>query len=124
MLHETVLSATRPWYTPNAFYHAKDPSESVYDKNSILYGRIIDEKKLEGMKTVYQMLKNNYSVTNREIADSLKDENKKKSKQVREVMVTLSDHLPIWMEQDNEDGKMSWFGMLNREKKYVPELED
>ncbi len=73
---------------------------------------------------MYKMLKENYSCTNLELIKAIHIPGKIEYKELREVIVTISDILPVWMEQDDQNNKMYWYGLLDREYQYVPELEE
>ena len=94
----------------------------MQDKKDIFYGRISSDRKISEMKAVYRLFVENYSVTNYEIMDALRSAGnwRNTKNQIRTVIDTLSDVLPIWVE---EDVGMKWYGMLDTYQP-IPELED
>lgn len=118
------LETFRPWNGPWAHRYADEIEEHKPTlKTSVLYGRTTDERKMRALKIVYWMLKNNYSVTNREINSAVQRDGYDGPK-VKEIVATLGDALPVWDEDDDETKGVVWYGLLDRENVKCEELEN
>ena len=124
-----AVAATRPWDGPDVL-RTDDMLDGKTSRKNTAGGdgktiteRILAPGKKERMKIIYRMLKDNYSVSGKEIKEAL-GLSGTVTKLVYESINTLDDFLPIWQETDDHDRRVMWFGILDRERHTIPELED
>jgi hypothetical protein len=123
------IEAVKPWAGPDAWNAYRQQIQGTIRHASDAAGgdgkrfveRIRADGKLERMRIIYRMLKDNYSVTGKELKEAI-GISRQSSKLVFESINTLDDFLPIWQEQDDMDHRIVWFGLLDRSK-IIPELE-
>ena len=112
-----LIRAGRPWEYHRSY---RERSRSEHKKGSLFYGsRSMTEDRLRELKIVYRMLRNNESITNRDIGSAIGGI--RYSDHVNNIMNTLSDFLPIW-ESDMVRQTIE-FGLLDRTRT-IKELED
>jgi hypothetical protein len=122
----TGIRACRPWDFTGSLFIGDDGlwyrKWSISDEWKKHRSLSMVRESIEDLKIVYKLLKENYSVMNSDISEAL--ERKVFAGEVDRMIDTLTTTgLPIWSEQDDYNGNLRWFGVLDREKHSVPELE-